>query len=329
MRRTGILARTANRLRIPVFVISTVLIFAQGSVALSGADTDASDFQATMTLWLQDNEDVALPELARLTRNGNEQALLLLAMIDKTIELQGPWLALLSRSDRKTLMRAPGGISGKSWLKTLPKSIFAKNWLDVLSVKSDVQTALIFAEIGEHRAARQSLMFLEARQGSGFASISQDPGYPREMLYLVWRQWRFEGGKDAQIRAGLAQLHPGDQQRRMMGQRPAVAATEDWLATAETALPLRSLCQSLCLASVNSCSRSALRAVGGYQRLMTFGSPVAALISDAEFATSQRAHMTIIRAALLATQLTPRRLNQIASIDACFASAVDDEAQNF
>jgi len=316
-----------RRLRAVLFGVLLVPSLHGEAVATGGIDDP--EFQAALRLWLDDNEKDALPELARLTQRGNQAALFLLAMIDKTVELQGPWLGLLPREERSKLMRAPGGFSGLSWLNFQADSVFARTWLDVWRATSTVQSALDFSAIGEPRAARRSLLFLEARQGTGFAEVRDHPGYPDEMRYLVWRQWRFEGGHEKEISQELSKLPPGDGQREMMGQRIARAELENWLMTAPPARQLSTLCRSVCPGAPGSCAWAAFRALGGYSRMMSLGSPVASVVSDDDFVMSRRAHMTVIRAVVFAEQLNEFRIERIRALDACFADVVADEGQNF
>lgn len=66
---------------------------------------DAAPFVEAVARWLDGPEHVALPLIAAEARAGNPAAQLLLALIDRTPSLQGPWLARLPRSERLALLR--------------------------------------------------------------------------------------------------------------------------------------------------------------------------------------------------------------------------------
>ena len=83
-----------------------------------------------------------------------------MALIDVNARLQGPWLAALPRDERIALMRAPGGLSGRSWMEAAAEdTVLAELWLRRWDARDEgeLDTALAFAEIGEVRAARETL----------------------------------------------------------------------------------------------------------------------------------------------------------------------------
>jgi hypothetical protein len=65
--------------------------------------------------WLDDDDQTALPALAKLAHEANRAAPVQLGRI--ATRPMGPWLAGLDRKERNALLRAPGGLSGTSWLK--------------------------------------------------------------------------------------------------------------------------------------------------------------------------------------------------------------------
>ncbi|MEQ8783036.1 MAG: hypothetical protein RIE06_25475 [Roseibium album] len=78
--------------------------------------------ETAIELWLQDNDQQAIPLLADLAANGNEDAALLLGQLEKRSIVFSPYLASMPKSDRTTLLKAPGGGSGVSWLNVLENS---------------------------------------------------------------------------------------------------------------------------------------------------------------------------------------------------------------
>ena len=104
---------------------------------------------------------------------------------------------------------------------------------------------------------------LAARQYRGFASVASDPRFPPELRHLVWREWAETAEGRARAEAEIAALPPGDPQIRRFEDRPvAQGDTDDWLATAPLAAPLRASCDALCPASPVTCRRAAFFLVG-------------------------------------------------------------------
>ena len=83
---------------------------------LRSAVTMTPRFQTALTAWLDEDDQTSLPELAALAAEDNSAAQVLLGLVDRAPPLQGPWLANLPRSERIALIRAPGGLSGRSWM---------------------------------------------------------------------------------------------------------------------------------------------------------------------------------------------------------------------
>lgn len=79
--------------------------------------TEADRLEAAVAAWLDNDDEIALPELASLAKAGNRDARILLGQIAS--RQHGSWLRSLNRGKRNELLRAPGGLSGKSWLEVL------------------------------------------------------------------------------------------------------------------------------------------------------------------------------------------------------------------
>ena len=95
-------------MRIVLVFVSLLLIFGAGTAC--AADLRGQDdprFQSALALWLADDEETALPELAALAAGGNRAAQVLLAQIDVTPSFQGPWLAGLPRKRTERAVARP------------------------------------------------------------------------------------------------------------------------------------------------------------------------------------------------------------------------------
>lgn len=306
-------------------VILWLLIALPARADVKGAE--ALEFQAAFQLWLADNEEIALPALAHLARAGNEAARIVIGAVDKTAPLQGPWMALQTKARRIELLRDSGGLSGISWLRKVDQPAVVL-WLKLLDSKAGIEDALSLADMGEARLVRLGLIALEARQATGYAAFGEDPRFPQSMRYLIWREWQKDGDAGA-VDKVIARLAPGDPQRALLNQSVAKSEFQGFLLGSDLALPMKALCQAECPASAGACMEAGFHAIGGYRRYATQGSPLAALISEADFAATPRGRKSTLRRAMTYAFLTEARLKPIARIDACFADLLQAEGQNF
>jgi hypothetical protein len=311
-----------------LLALIVVLIPLQNANAQQIPGQSAPAFEAALALWLDDDEETALPALSGLARNGNFAARVLLGMIDKHTSLQGPWVSLLPKRARIALLRTDGGLSGTSWLRQVGDIPAIKLWLDILDSKADVAAALAFADMGEQRLLRAGLITLEARQHTSFDGYQNDPRYPDEVRYLIWREWQKDGLMLILDRA-LSLLASGDPQRTIIQQDAKSGSLESWLVGTKLAAPLQTLCRKSCSATLPSCLRAGYETMGGYRRFATLGTPLASLIPEERFSDSPRGQASVLRRGLLYAFLTEDRLQPIEEIDACFADLLSEEGQQF
>ena len=311
-------------------VAALALCGAPASAGFAGHEAPA--FAAAVAQWLDDDEEAALPQLARLAEQRNAAAQVLLALIDKTPALQGPWLARLPRDERIALMRAPGGFSGTSWMHAAAESEpAAQYWLDLWQVDTPVTLALGFAAAGEARAARATLLTIAAREGRGFADIAEEPGYPDSLRLLVWGEWADDPARAGALAAAEAALPPGDPQWAYFGAEPAPAALAGWLLSAPEADAIAAFCTERCGETVHSCALAAYGAVSNYRVLLAFGSPSEQLIPAEVFHRSPRGQAALLRRVLLNADARGRRiqLTRAQERDACFGAELEAEAQRY
>ncbi len=326
-----------------VLAFVSLLIFGVGTAfADDPRGEDDPRFQSALALWLDDDEKTALPEFAALAAGGNRAAQILLAQIDVTLSLQGPWVAQLPRKRRITLLRAPGGLSGRSWMQAAAEDTpLARLWLAQQSPAATPETALAFAGLGEHRAARNVLWNLSRRDYRGFAALADDPSYPPDMRYLIWREWAADPVARARADAEIAALHPGDPQLSHFDSRPLdPAAFDDWLAAAPLAALLRVPCEAMCPSSVGSCARAGFQLlssysgsvavfVSGHNGLLLLGSPWETIVSAERWNASPRGRATLLREPYARSSEAKGIMARIAAEDACFAAALTEEVARF
>lgn len=270
--------------------------------------------------WLGNDETVALPALAALAAGGDPQARVLLALIDKTAELQGPWLLSQPREARATLLRAPGGRSGTSWMSVAAAAgdPLASAWVALWSVSAGAPVAAEFARLGEGRAAREAVLTLAGRETPGLAVFGESPDFPPSLRYLLLPHGA----------AAPADWPAGAIGRLMLGEAVAPGDQIAWLLSAPEARPIAALCGDLCPATAGSCALATFHALGNPLAVLTLGSPASSIIPDGRFDHSRRGHSAVLRRILLGWTGRGRdtRMAAIAAEDACLAAALGDEA---
>ena len=249
---------------------------------ISGQDDPA--LAEALTLWLDAREDAALPRLAALAAQDNAAAQILLGLIDTTPILQAGWLAEQPRAARLALLRAPGGLSGRNWMREAARSEpLAQDWLRLWSGDADMQVMLDLARKGEARAARLAAKTLALREKTGFAAVVDDPDFPPLARGLALRE---------AARAGqpVPPLAPGDPARALLGDpAPTPQALDAWLNTTPELDAFRYARTVLCPDRQTAAEdqAAALAAIGGWWGLAEVGSPVAALIPEDRWAKSK------------------------------------------
>lgn len=147
------------------------------------AGHDAPAFRNAVAAWLDNDDQTALPALAKLAQSDNRAAQVLLGRI--ATRPMGPWLAGLERKERKALLRAPGGLSGTSWLKVAAEAgdPLAQAFLEKPAPRADESVMRRLAELGEPLAAADLANMIQLRRGA----------YPQDVAAALWRKGRFPG----------------------------------------------------------------------------------------------------------------------------------------
>ena len=322
------------------FLVAGLCLSIPASAALSAeiSGQDEPRFQTALTAWLNEDDQTSLPELAALAAEDNRAAQVLLGLVDRAPPLQGPWLANLPRSERIALIRAPGGLSGRSWMLAAAEDTpLAQLWVMQPTPEANLDTGRRFAAMGEVRAARITLNELSRRQFRDFAALADDPAYPPDMRYLVWREWAADPVKRADVEAEIAALHAGDPQAiRFDGRQVAPGDIEAWLAQSSLAEPLRAACEVLCPATLTECTVAAFDLLGGgdgvvdsHNGLAAFGTPSETLIPPGRWTDSARARSALLRQSNLRFQTATSAYEQATARDACLSEAIAADAARF
>lgn len=313
----GIMLKTVSCLALRLGLLAVVTMLSLGQELWAGAlkGADHPDFQASLALWLSGEESKSVADFAELAQSDNVAAQVLLGLIDKRGALQGPETAWLTRAERIEHLRSTGGLSGQNWIThAAAQSSFAKALADLWRGERGIELAHQFAEAGEDRACREALLTVAARREGGLAPAVLDmPWYPDGLRHLVYPRVL---DPDA-----VEDLHAGDPQRRAAGEKPAPEDLRDWLAASPLAMPLRAVCSTQCPTSQRACAHALYIGLGSYPALLSLGSPVAALVSDTDFAASRRGQQAIARQIMLRymTRAREQMLSRLQEVDSCTA----------
>lgn len=306
---------SCQALRLGILAVVIVLSLGQNLSADALKGTEHPDFQAHFALWLSGEEVAPVAAFAELARSDNLAAQVLLGLIDKRGALQGPETAWLTRTERIEYLRAQGGLSGQNWIThAAARSPFAQALADLWQGARGIELAQHFANSGEDRACREALMTVAARRESGLAPAElETTWYPDGLRHLVYPRVL---SPDA-----VEDLHAGDPQRRAAGEAPLPDDLRDWLAVAPLAMPLRAACSTQCPTSQRACAHALYIGLGSYPALLSLGSPVAALVTDTDFAASRRGQQAIARQIMLRymTRAREQMLSRLQQVDSCTA----------
>ncbi len=158
-----------------------------------GPAADARTFEEAVNHWLALEDEKALPMLAGLAAAGDERAMLLLAMLDQDWA-QSDWLMSLGRKERNALMRAPGGLSGRSWLtKVKDQRELADALISSPGVDDFARRAEALFRLGETAAGARVAMTAFNIDPGALADIAGKVSLPAKMNYLLW----FSAGFDS------------------------------------------------------------------------------------------------------------------------------------
>lgn len=92
--------------------------------------------------------------------------------------------------------------------------------------------------------------------------------------------------------------------------------------------PFRSFCTATCPGSIPTCLEAAFTAQGGFTATGAGWSPITVLVNNHTFLESPRGRISALRAGR-GSAASPVMLNHLYDIDACYASALEDESRLF
>lgn len=316
------------------------LVLLSAALALSFAPPvaeAAEGLEPAIEAWLADDDETALPLLAERAKAGDRDARILLARIESETPPGGAsaFYTGLGRRDRIGLLRAPGGLSGRSWLQTLEDDPLAEAFL--AAKLPDATTEVAETLIANGADAAGSFLIWEILNRGRWDLIGTLPqqGPMAETLdYLAWirgylienrrlnsEDWTLFFRSEPEGRAlgvmAVAKLSNllGRGQRFTpflldvaAGLRANIVplAERNQLTVFGNRLrqdaerdpvlqPLAAICAAHCSGAMPACMVQAMTAVGGYEGLYVQRTPYAAAIPVARYAGSERARATLMR----------------------------------
>ncbi len=283
----------------------------------------ASSFEDALDAWLADNDYKALSALAELAQAGDTNAQLLLGVIAN--RPHSPYVVNLPRSDRKTLLRAPGGLSGTSWLNVAADAgnLRAQALIAVQAPPFVTSAISTLMNLGEDDAAATAMLRAATYRRTDPNADIFDKNYPADMAYaakvlklsasldkgrLDWRQGDDPLKLVEVLAAGvILDRRPNSGPARDLSLRlfpglyretdalPAGAFLLEIAPVSRPANRLRAYCEAACPRAVAACVGDAVALLGGYDQIWRFGPPINALVSEDRYLSSPRFHADIAR----------------------------------
>jgi hypothetical protein len=296
---------------------------------LAGADDPA--LLSAISVWLQDNDEDSLPEIAALAGSGNIAARLLIAQIEITDRAPSAFIHSLSRNERVELFRSTSGkgVFRPSWLK---QEMQAGNQIAAALLKAPALEVNIEAIKSLYVAGEPEATYDLVRQvaGNGTKEQKQElsaflPETSELAPYLRALQTPVSGFTPGI--AALQQIMGGVEYEQLeeilqgpehdtsnaaefveFGYQNGVQSVNfdtgnsyyfdlaSWIETSPLTAPIATVCNRNCeSASVHSCAITAFGLVGGYYKAIRFDSPMESLIDQSTYATSNRAAGMLLR----------------------------------
>lgn len=337
--------RRSTLVALMIAVLAVIAPVAKGDTPLEQA----------VTLWLEGDDERALPLLAELAADGDAQARLLLGRIETADLGPSPFRQSLGRKGSRKLFRQKDLTAfGRSWLLVEAKggNELAQALLDAKRPTPDPKLIAQLNALGEHQATDYPTRIV---------ALYGDPEMRGDLLadgqlmqdlkpYLSYLTVNPEPRGDGL--AALRHIQPdpvdmnSDQALGMAGLlalglgygdlsvdnswRPAV---ENWLMTSQSTRPIAQLCSDQCGAEAPNCAFAFLALFGGYFEVIRIDSPLETLIPQEQFLDSPRARLMVLRRAALAR--TETNLETLvdsapaAKLSTCATDLVRQEQQSY
>jgi hypothetical protein len=339
-----------------LLVLSALLLAAPlRAQPLPGAESP--EFATARAQWLAGEDMAALEAFSALAQGGNVAAQLMLGAIEPQRYLSPEAAFELPRAERIALWRAPGGLSGTSWLRArsedqplaaaLQIATFDYGLASPRELRAALETLL---EAGEGRAA-MAVLATASNQGGwvtdgGWNLLLRFGAHPAlgghgvallaslNELAMNPATAVADPAQAAAVAAALAAADapPNDVRALRAAMRANatlqsgdLAAAQEAAGKSAVAAPFRAICADACPQGTNACTFALLAAVGGLPSHVTL-SPLESVIPTAEYRKSPRFARDLRNGIGLPAQASEEarlgRRAHLAQFDSCAATAI-------
>ncbi|KIT15880.1 hypothetical protein [Jannaschia aquimarina] len=258
------------------------------------APAAAQDFESAMETWLDGADRPALDAFASLAAEGDARAQLFLGQISSAAQYWPHEIASLPRKERIALMRAPGGLSGKSWTDiAAEQDSRAAAFAQASRPATKAAGMIALLDLGEvDEVRRQWPGFVSAGDWTAALAVAEHPAAPAEIAATA-PALRSGAGFGTEGAVGSARLGSAGQQildmRTAFEDPEALARQGARLSEAPEVAPFRDLCQRSCAAEEVDICVGAMWSSASGDPLALAGSPVEGLLSNPAWRQSARA----------------------------------------
>ncbi len=342
---------------IALFLITSLISFTAASDSVIEG-SEHPDLHEAIEIWLQNNDENSLPTIAKLARDGNTAARLLLSRIERTERAPSSYLESLTIKQQKALFRNPEnkGVFQPSWMLTEAESgnSIAALFLSSYVPRVDLATIHALRQAGEFEATDHPVRIaalygdikikkalldeLATPQMRPFVISQLPPAKPiadglAALEYMKQFGQKYSHTKDIEYetKAAARFLALGIPYGDVSRTNPWRSVVSNWLMYSTEAAPIRKTCEAHCANDVEECGITLLGLTGGYYEAIRLDSPMENLISQSTFLHSERAAAQALRrGALIRAEHGGEiaSIQQIAHRSQCLAKWVKLERQS-
>lgn len=177
--------------RILVAAVAAVLSLVLCAPAFAAGGEAPHPLQRMIEAWLADDDVAALPALSQAAAAGDPESMALLARSEAVTPPGGEstFYKGLGRQERAALLRAPGGLSGTSWMRFMARrgNPIAGAFLEAKLYTAGSNVVLALHQAGETAAAYYLVWeILNRGRWDRIQALPPDSGVLDGLDYLVW-----------------------------------------------------------------------------------------------------------------------------------------------
>ncbi|OUS33818.1 hypothetical protein A9Q94_18280 [Rhodobacterales bacterium 56_14_T64] len=312
-------------------IVALLITFAPPAKAVEIPGHGSPAFQTALQDWLDGNDMAALTQLGELARQDNRAAQIFLARVAEEAYLHNHVTGSLPRPERVALLRQPGGLSGKSWLKAAQVEVpLAVALVQSKNIREREGPAIALLTYGETTLGLRTTNVLTQNGFSDEASkiLLSAEDLPKETIVLAEGLQRMlpggtpsmllpghhavilsdiTNGITAENRLSWVQFFPNDLFED--GRKAAIAVKHT--INVPSLQPLAQFCRRHCTETADRCT--ALGASVLTTSFHPFSSPLESLLSNEAYWSSPRIEADVARRLSNLTQYGWMR-----TFDACF-----------